>query len=98
MVKRFESLPTKPRIFVCLPPPVIRGGNYGINEENLFVGVIPDILKVAGTLHLPVINIHYWMLGQPALLQADGVHPDVRGQAFMAKIIAEKLKKAWAKK
>lgn len=95
MVHRFESLPSKPQVFVCLPPPVIRGGNYGINEENLFFGVIPDILRVAKDLHLPVINIHYWMLGQPGLIQGDGVHPNVKGQAFMAKVVAAKLKKVW---
>ena len=66
-----------------------------INEENLYFGVIPAILRVAKDLHLPVINIHYWMLGQPGLIQGDGVHPNVKGQAFMAKVVAAKLKKVW---
>ena len=35
LVKSFQSLKSKPKVFVCRPVPVPGKGNYGINEENI---------------------------------------------------------------
>ena len=35
LVKSFQSLKSKPKVFVCRPVPVPGKGNFGINEENI---------------------------------------------------------------
>lgn len=86
LVKHYQSLTTNVKVWLCLPPPVLKS-SYGINEKNMVGGVIPDIKIVAAKLHLPMINVHDGMHHNASLLQHDGVHPNAKGQHVMAEII-----------
>ncbi len=82
LVKSFQALPTKPRIYVCRPCPVPEPGNFGINEKNLKEW-IKRIDKLAKDMDLGVIDMHKALDGKPELLP-DRVHPNTEGAGEMA--------------
>jgi len=90
LVKSFQALKSKPRVFVCRPCPVPGKGNYGINEENV-LKEIPRIDALAKELGCGVIDMHAALAGRPELLP-DRVHPSTAGAAEMAKAAAAALK------
>lgn len=83
LVKSFQALASKPRIFVCRPCPVPEPGNFGINEA----GVQEEIKRLdalAAEMKLGVIDMHAALVATPKLLP-DRVHPNTEGAAAMAK-------------
>lgn len=82
LVQRFQELPSKPRVFVCLPTPVPDGGNYGINEAGV-KEQIPLIKEVAKDTGAGIINMHA-PLEEKAALLPDKVHPNAAGYTVMA--------------
>ena len=83
LVKSFQSLASKPRVYVCQPCPVPDSGNFGINETNVKeeikrLYVIVKKLKVGG------IDMHAALADKPQLLP-DRVHPNTEGAGEMAK-------------
>ncbi len=89
MVDDFAALPSKPRIWLCHPVPVVKD-NYGINERVLTKEVIPAIDEVAKEKNLPEIDLYKALSGVPKHFP-DGVHPDGEGQEMMAKAVAREL-------
>lgn len=85
MVEHFQQLPSKPRIWLCLPVPVYET-RWGINNLVVQGQVIPRIEKVATEKGLPVIDLYTALLGQP-LLFPDKVHPNAAGARLMAQTI-----------
>jgi acyl-CoA thioesterase I len=83
LVKSFQALASKPRIYVCRPCPVPEPGNYGINEKNNKEW-IKRIDKLAKDMDLGVIDMHKALEDKPQLLP-DHVHPNVEGAGEMAK-------------
>ena len=82
LVERFVALPSKPRVFICLPTPVPDGGNYGINEAGV-KAEMPLIEQVAKATDAGVINMHAPLEDRPQLLP-DKVHPNAAGYTVMA--------------
>lgn len=89
LVKSFQALPSKPRIYVCRPCPVPEPGNFGINEKNLKEW-IKRIDKLAKEMDLGVIDMHAALKRHPEMLP-DRVHPDTAGAGEMAKAAFEVL-------
>jgi len=89
MVERFEHLPSKPRVFCCLPPPVPGKGNYGINETGIDAE-IPLIREVAKDTAAGTVNMHAALERKPELLP-DRVHPNARGYELMAEAAYKRL-------
>jgi lysophospholipase L1-like esterase len=86
LVKTFRTLPSKPRVYVCLPCPVPGPGNYGINEAN----VQREIVIIDALAHeegLKVIDMHAAFEAHPELMP-DRVHPNTAGAAIMARTVA----------
>jgi hypothetical protein len=46
IIGKFAKLENKPRIFICTPPYIAKGGNWGINEADT-LAQIPVIGKLA---------------------------------------------------
>jgi len=90
LIKSFQALASKPRVFLCRPCPVPEPGNFGINETNLKVE-IPIIDQLAKETGSAIIDIHAALENKPALLP-DHVHPNNEGAAVMARTIAAALK------
>ncbi|MDB6078741.1 MAG: hypothetical protein JWO82_2488 [Akkermansiaceae bacterium] len=83
LVKSFQELESKPKIFICRPCPVPEPGNYGINETNV-KEEIKRLNKLAGDLKVGVIDMHAALEKKPELLP-DRVHPNTAGAGEMAK-------------
>ena len=86
LISDFKSLPSKPKIFLCLPVPVYET-RWGINEAAINSGVIPAIRAVAKRRRIPVIDLHSALSGKAELFP-DHIHPNAQG----ARLIAEAVK------
>ena len=89
LVKSFQTLKSKPKVFVCRPVPVPGKGNYGINEENI-QKEIPRLDVLAKELGCEVIDMHAALEKSPELLP-DRVHPNTAGAGEMAKVAAKAI-------
>lgn len=88
LIDEFQSLPSKPEVWLVKPPPIF-SDTLGPIDTNLNQGVIPLIEQVAEEMGLPVIDVHAALANSPQFFY-DGVHPDSQG----AKIIADEVNKA----
>lgn len=82
LVKSFQALESKPKVFVCRPCPVPEPGNFGINEAAV-KEEIKRIDALAAEMKLGVIDMHAALADKPQLLP-DRVHPDTEGAGEMA--------------
>jgi lysophospholipase L1-like esterase len=89
LVKSFQSLKSKPKVFVCRPVPGPGKGNYGINEENI-QKEIPRVDALAKELGCGVIDMHAALAKFPEMLP-DRVHPNTAGAGEMAKAAAKAI-------
>ena len=83
LVKSFQQLESKPRVYVCRPCPVPEPGNYGINETNV-KEEIKRLDALAAGMKLGLIDMHAALADKPQLLP-DRVHPNTEGAGEMAK-------------
>jgi acetyl esterase/lipase len=85
------SAPAKPQIYLCTPIPAFKS-TWNINDSVITNGVIPIQEEVAQKYGLKVIDLHTLFSGDEDKVLPDGIHPDDKGAARMADIIAEVLK------
>jgi len=91
MIDTFNTISTNPKIFLCYPVPVYET-NWGINDSTLIAGVIPAIEKIAAKNNLPVIDLYQPMQNQAENFP-DGIHPNEKGAAIMARLIKQEILK-----
>jgi len=89
MIDTFKTIPTNPKIYVCLPAPVFKT-KWGINDSTVVHGVIPIVEKLAKKNKLTVIDLYHGMNGQGANFP-DSIHPNEKAAKVMAVIIAENV-------
>ena len=91
MIKKFSDLASKPRIYICTPPPVLRNGRYGCSEANI-LEEIPMIEKVAKEMKVDVIDVHGALKARESEnLLPDNIHPNAAGSTVIAATIYEAL-------
>jgi acyl-CoA thioesterase-1 len=66
--------------------------NYGADYTGDFRGVYADLAKEYGVRFIPFLL--QGVAGEPALNQADGIHPNVRGAELVADIVWAELEPA----
>jgi lysophospholipase L1-like esterase len=83
LIKSFQDLPSKPKVYVCRPCPVPGKGNFGINEENVLKEIerLTPLIKEMGC---GMIDMHAALLEKAPMLP-DRVHPNTAGAGEMAK-------------
>ena len=91
LIDTFKTIPTNPKIYVCLPVPVFKS-KWTINDSTLTKWEIPIIKKLAEKNNLPVMDLHSQMSGDEKYF-FDGIHPNEEGAKIMAEVIAHDLKK-----
>ena len=89
MADHFTALPSKPKVWLCLPVPVYQT-RWGINEATVKGEIIPIIETVATEKKLSTIDLYTALSGKPALFP-DKIHPNADGAALIAKAIAAAL-------
>jgi lysophospholipase L1-like esterase len=90
MIDALKALPTKPTIYLASPIKV-HENPYQINDSIVANEIIPIINKVAKKNKLQVIDL-YHSITDKKLYLSDGVHPNDKGTAEMAKVIANAIK------
>ncbi|MHC4984295.1 MAG: GDSL-type esterase/lipase family protein [Planctomycetota bacterium] len=90
MARTFLELPSRPRVFLCTPPPVIDDG-YGIRTKTLKEQITPLIEQLAKEMDLPLIDCYSPFADKPELLP-DKVHPSAEGYGVLAKTVAAALR------
>lgn len=89
LIDTFRTIPTNPKIYVCLPVPVFKS-KWGINDSTVVNGIIPIVEKLAQKNKLTVIDLYHGMGNQGANFP-DSIHPNEIAVKVMADIIADKL-------
>ena len=82
LVEEFQSLSSKPKIYLVKPPPIFCNGTTP-SAEYFANYVIPQIEQVANQTNLPIIDV-YSALANYSELFRDGVHPDEQGAILIA--------------
>lgn len=90
MVDTFRLLPSKPRIFLCLPVPAYTTGNFGITDSVLVNVIIPQIKKVAKLKKTELIDLYSALANKPTLFP-DRIHPNEAGAVVIAQTVATKI-------
>ena len=89
LVESFKNLESKPRIFICRPPPVFGDGRYNISKANMDT-LLPIIDQVAQDEGATEIDLHAALADHPETA-ADGIHPNAAGDAILAKTVADAI-------
>ncbi|MCW4024747.1 MAG: GDSL-type esterase/lipase family protein [Candidatus Bathyarchaeota archaeon] len=84
IVRYFEGLASKTKIYLVLPPPIF-DNIYGLNGTTLDQQIIPAITEVATEGHYSLIDLHTVMNNSSCL--PDGVHPNMDGVILMTQEI-----------
>lgn len=82
MLDILAQLPSRPKIYLCLPIPVT-DNRYGIRDSIVANEIVPAIRRVAKKRHLPLIDLYAAMKPYPDYC-SDGVHPNEAGAAVIA--------------
>jgi lysophospholipase L1-like esterase len=88
LIKDFQELGTKPKIFLVLPPPLYEN-ELGLNSTTLTQYIIPTIQQIATEKNLSLIDVYSKLANHPEYF-IDGVHPTREGML----IITDTIKKA----
>jgi len=88
-IKAFQDLPSAPKVFVCLSPPIFKN-SFQINAENLEKQIHPIQKEVASEQNLTLVDLYSPLLTLQSLFP-DGVHPNAKGASIIAKAIAKPI-------
>jgi acyl-CoA thioesterase-1 len=89
LIKAFQSLDTKPRLYLCHPPTVVEPNKYRISESVSAV-IRQRIDAVAKEMGIEVIPMDQ-AYGSDLSVLKDNVHPDERGAKELAETVAKAL-------
>ena len=90
LIAEFTALPTHPKVWLALPPPVFGNGLAGISEDVLATTIRPAIREVARQTKCPVIDLGPTLASHPEDSR-DHVHPNPAGHKLMGDAIAANL-------
>ena len=91
MIDTLKALPSKPRIYLCTPIPAFKE-TWGISDSVIVNLEIPAITKLAKKNKLKVIDLHTLYASEGKKMLSDGIHPDAKGAARIAELVAAALK------
>jgi acyl-CoA thioesterase I len=91
LVRRFQALASRPRVYACAPVPLFRDRGKEYDTDQILVAeVIPQVKQVAREEALGLIDLYAAFENRPERFP-DGVHPDARGARLMAERICRQL-------
>jgi lysophospholipase L1-like esterase len=90
LIKRYQSLPSNPRILLATPCPIFSAAFGPDCPEVVAKKIAPAVRGLAQSFGLELIEFHERMLGLQELFP-DSVHPDIYGTTTMAAIAYEKI-------
>lgn len=90
LVNQFRKLPSKPRVFIAIPTPLLLEERFGLTKSVVENEISPIIRKLSLTERLPLIDLYSALVGYPEL-QPDYIHPNAEGMAIIARTVAAKI-------
>ncbi len=93
LISEFKSLPTHPKVWLVLPPPVFADGLAGITEGILAASIRPVIRTTAKETKCGLIDLAPTLAPHPEASR-DHVHPTPAGHKLLGDKIAAVLKAA----
>lgn len=91
LVESFQTLRTKPTIYLCLPVPAFMKGKH-IDADRVKNVIIPKVQNVAKKYNLETINLHNVFDGKGEFFP-DKIHPNAEGAKMMAETISKRIAK-----
>ena len=88
---QLSTLNAKPKIYLCTPIPAFKS-SWNISDEVITNEIIPIQKEVAQQYGLQIIDLHTLFAEDGDNVQEDGIHPNDKGVAKMAEIIADEIK------
>lgn len=89
-IDSYATLPSQPRIVLCTPAPVYRNGAFDIQPGTVATNIAPAVRDLAARRGLEVIDFHTRLANHSEWFP-DTVHPNTKGAAVMAAIVAQQL-------
>lgn len=89
LVRRWRSFESRPKVWVCSPPPVYMD-RFGIAAATLD-SVLEVIEQSADRIKAPVIDINDTLSGHPEMF-SDGIHPNADGASLIARTIYQAIR------
>jgi lysophospholipase L1-like esterase len=101
-LEEFRKINRKVKIYICYPPPSFAGQQLKMSGDSYSSAfykktIIPILKKVAKEEKIPTIDVFNQFKKHPEYF-ADGLHPNIKGAAEIAKFIAAQLQKDAKKK
>jgi acyl-CoA thioesterase I len=94
LIALFQALPSKPEIFIAVPPPVF-SNTMGLNSTILENDVIPLVNQTVSDVGLTLIDTHTPFIDHPEDFK-DGVHPNIQGAKIVATTIFNSITQPFA--
>ena len=91
MISSFTKLSSKPKVYICLPVPVIKT-RWGITNEIVIKEIIPAIRKISAQTRCEIIDLNTPFHGKSKLIP-DYVHPNSAGATIIANTVRNSIKK-----
>lgn len=85
LIRSFLYLPSRPKVYICTPPPVFQD-RWGITSSVVSNEIVPILRRISAREFWPLIDLHRALLYRPEQFP-DGVHPDATGAASIASSI-----------
>jgi lysophospholipase L1-like esterase len=87
LVRSYQQLPERPKVFLALPPPLFAQKARGTNLE---AHLRPEMIRLAKFMNLPVIDLGKPFRGKKQLFW-DGIHPTEDACRMMADTIGKTI-------
>jgi len=90
IINAFKSLPSSPKIYLCIPVPCTSYSGKPINDSTITSKIIPLIRKVASSTGVELIDLYTPLKPHPEFFP-DTIHPNAEGSAAIASVIYKHL-------
>jgi len=91
LVDHFAGLSSKPKVYVCLPPPAF-SGNFAIRGTVIKQEILPVLVQTVKDKQVTGIDV-FSALSTHRDVFPDGIHPNEAGDEILAKAVAAELMK-----
>ena len=92
MISAFAKLPSKPKVYICLPVPVVKA-RWGITDEIVNKDIIPALKKVSIHTKCEIIDLNSPFKGKHQLIP-DHVHPNGAGATIIAETVKNSIQQS----
>ena len=89
MISIFSNLTSKPKIYICLPVPVVES-RWGITDDIVNEKIIPTLRKISNQTKCKIIDLNTPFNNKHSLIP-DKVHPNAKGATIIAKEVAKSI-------